>query len=136
MTAEGSPGFVQQDERIAVFDNDGTLWCEKPMPVELGHILMRLAAMVEHDASLAEKQPWKAAHEKDYAWLSNAMTKHYQGDDADVRVLMGGVIAAYAGLDVDEYGAEAHAFVTNGSIRRSAHVRDRRMTRDPGMPSV
>ena len=114
MTTEGRDDFVPPEARIAVFDNDGTLWCEKPMPVELGHILVRLAAMVEKDASLAEKQPWKAAHERDYAWLSNAMTKHYQGDDSDVRVLMGGVIAAYAGLDVDEYGAEARAFVTQG----------------------
>ena len=32
-------------ERIAVFDNDGTLWCEKPMPIELGFILHRLAEM-------------------------------------------------------------------------------------------
>ena len=34
-------------ERVAVFDNDGTLWCEKPMPIELGFILERLAAMAE-----------------------------------------------------------------------------------------
>ena len=30
---------VPPEERVAVFDNDGTLWCEKPMPVELGFIL-------------------------------------------------------------------------------------------------
>ena len=46
---------------IAVFDNDGTLWCEKPMPVELGFILQRLAAMAEADESLRDRQPWKAA---------------------------------------------------------------------------
>ena len=57
------------EERVAVFDNDGTLWCEKPMPIELGFILERLAEMAEADASLREKQPWKAAYEKDYAWL-------------------------------------------------------------------
>ena len=114
VTAEGSRDLVPPEDRIAVFDNDGTLWCEKPMPVELGLILGRLDAMVGADPSFGEKQPWKAAHEKDYAWLSDALTKHYQGDDSDVRVLLGGVIAAYAGLDVDEYGAEAHAFVTQG----------------------
>ena len=43
---------VPPEERVAVFDNDGTLWCEKPMPVELGFILQRLAAMAEQDASL------------------------------------------------------------------------------------
>ena len=42
-------------ERIAVFDNDGTLWCEKPMPIELGFILQRLTEMAEADESLREK---------------------------------------------------------------------------------
>jgi hypothetical protein len=45
------------EERVAVFDNDGTLWSEKPMPIELGFILQRLAAMAEEDPSLREKQP-------------------------------------------------------------------------------
>ena len=39
VTTPGGPDFVPSDERIAVFDNDGTLWCEKPMPVELVFIL-------------------------------------------------------------------------------------------------
>ena len=34
VTKEGSPDFVPVPERIAVFDNDGTLWCEQPMPVQ------------------------------------------------------------------------------------------------------
>ena len=46
---------VPPEERIAVFDNDGTLWCEKPMPIELGFILQRLAAMAEADPSLREQ---------------------------------------------------------------------------------
>ena len=65
-----------------MFDNDGTLWCEKPMPIELGFILERLAAMAEKDDALRDRQPWKAAHENDHAWLGGAITKHYQGDDA------------------------------------------------------
>jgi hypothetical protein len=52
---------VPLEERVAVFDNDGTLWCEKPMPIELGFILERLAEMAEQDESLRDKQPWKAA---------------------------------------------------------------------------
>ena len=61
VTKEGSPDYVSPSERIAVYDNDGTLWCEKPMPIELGFILMRFVAMAEADESLREKQPWKAA---------------------------------------------------------------------------
>ena len=44
-----TPGdtFVPPAERIATFDNDGTLWCEKPMPIQLDFILRRLVAMAE-----------------------------------------------------------------------------------------
>jgi hypothetical protein len=83
---------VPPEERVAVFDNDGTLWCEKPMPIELGFILQRFVAMAEADESLREKQPWKAGYEKDFAWLGGALHKHYAGDDSDLKVLMGGIL--------------------------------------------
>jgi phosphoserine phosphatase len=102
---------VPPEERVAVFDNDGTLWSEKPMPVELGFILQRFAEMAEVDPSLREKQPWKAAHEKDYAWLGGVIEKHYAGDDSDVKVLMGGILQAFAGKTVEEYAAAAEAFL-------------------------
>ena len=114
VTTERGPDYVPPSERIAVFDNDGTLWCEKPMPIELGFILARLAEMAEADESLRNKQPWKAAHERDYAWLGDAMTKHYQGDDGDVRLLISGVVEAFAGKSVDEYGTAADAFLRGG----------------------
>ena len=75
---EGSPQYLPPAERIAVFDNDGTLWCEKPMPIELGFILQRLAEMAEQDPSLRARQPWQAAREQDYAWLGDVITKHYR----------------------------------------------------------
>jgi hypothetical protein len=114
VTDEGGAHYVPTAERIAVFDNDGTLWCEKPMPIELGFILMRLAEMAEADESLREKQPWKAAREKDYAWLSAVITKHYNGDDSDVKVLMGGMLQAFAGQSVEHYSSAAGAFLRGG----------------------
>ena len=81
VSTSGGPDFVPPAERVAVFDNDGTLWCEKPMQVEIGFLLERLQAMAEADAALRDRQPWKAAYEHDYAWLGTAMTKHYEGDD-------------------------------------------------------
>jgi phosphoserine phosphatase len=81
------------------------------MPVELVFILHRWTEMAEADPELRERQPWKAAYEKDYAFLSGALDKHYAGDESDVKVLMGGVVGAFAGLDVDTYGAQAAAFV-------------------------
>jgi hypothetical protein len=123
----GGPEFVPPVERIAVFDNDGTLWCEKPMPIELGFILQRLAAMAEQDPSLRERQPWKAARENDYAWLGEVVTKHYNGDDSEVKVLMGGMLQAFDGMAVDRYSADAAAF-----LGREQHPVLKRTLRDCG----
>ncbi len=49
VTQEGGANYVPPAERIAVFDNDGTLWCEKPIQIEVGFILKRLAEMAELD---------------------------------------------------------------------------------------
>ena len=114
MTEEGGADYVPPPERIAVFDNDGTLWCEKPMPIELGFILTRLAEMAEADEALREKQPWKAAREQDHAWLGNAITKHYHGDDGDVKVLFAGILQAFAGMSVDDYSSAADRFLRSG----------------------
>jgi hypothetical protein len=112
--ATAGPGFVPAEERLATFDNDGTLWCEKPMPIELGFILTRLAEMAEQDESLRSRQPWKAAYGNDYGWLSDVITKHYAGDDSDVKVLMGGILAAFAGATVDDYEKATGRFVREG----------------------
>jgi phosphoglycolate phosphatase-like HAD superfamily hydrolase len=112
VTNESSRDYVPPAERIAVFDNDGTLWCEKPMPVELAFILKRFREMVAADGSLAERQPWKAASEGDYAWLGGAVAKHYAGDDSIVKVLMGGILEGFAGMTVDAYAVAAHEFLT------------------------
>ncbi len=114
VTAEGGDSYVPPSERIAVFDNDGTLWCEQPMQIEIGFILMRLAAMAEADEALRDQQPWKAAYEKDYGWLGGAISKHYQGDESDMKVLMGGLVHAFAGQTVDEYAAAAAAYLSEG----------------------
>ena len=113
--AEAAARDVPVEERVAVFDNDGTLWAEKPMPIELGFILQRLAAMANEDELLRQKQPWKAAYEQDYAWLGGAMEKHYAGDDSDVKLVIGGVLRAFAGQTVDEYASAAAAFLDEAS---------------------
>src|SRR6478672_8922552 len=74
---------VEIEDRVAVFDNDGTLWCEKPMPIQADFILRRLAEMAEADPTLRDKQPWKAAHEGDFAWLGTVLEEHYAGDDTN-----------------------------------------------------
>jgi haloacid dehalogenase-like hydrolase len=114
VTDAGGAGFVPPAERVAVLDNDGTLWCEKPMAIELGFILQRLAAMAEQDPGLRDRQPWKAAHTRDYAWLGDVVTRHYSGDESGVKVLLGGILQAFAGMDVEDYQAAAHDFLHAG----------------------
>src|SRR5262245_28070653 len=109
---ESTARDVPPEERVAVFDNDGTLWCEKPMPIQLDFILRRLAEMAEADEKLRDEQPWKAAYEQDVKWLGAAVEKHYQGDDGDVRKLLGAVPQAFAGLTVEDYDASVQAFFT------------------------
>jgi hypothetical protein len=67
--------------------------------------------MSDDDASLRERQPWKAAHERDYAWLGGALTKHYHGDEGDMKVLMGGILGAFAGTTVEDYAKAAEEFL-------------------------
>jgi phosphoglycolate phosphatase-like HAD superfamily hydrolase len=101
---------------VAVFDNDGTLWCEKPMPIQMDFILRRFAEMAEADPALRERQPWKATVERDHAWFSTVMKEHYAGDDHNVKVLAGGVLAAYAGISVEDFESQSDAF-----LRRAQH---------------
>jgi hypothetical protein len=102
---------VPVEERVAVFDNDGTLWCEQPVPIQMDFILRRFVEMAQADPALAERQPWKAAVERDHTWFSTVMVEHYAGDDHNVKTLAGGVLAAYAGISVEDFEARADAFL-------------------------
>ena len=113
VTDESSPSYVPFTERIAVFDNDGTLWCEKPMYIQMDFILRKLAARAADDPSLRSRQPWQAAWEQDFAWFGEVITKHYLGDDADLHVVIGGILALSEGQIVEDVEASARAFVDN-----------------------
>jgi phosphoserine phosphatase len=109
--AERTARDVPPEERVAVFDNDGTLWCEKPIQIQADFILRRLHAMAEADPALREQQPWQAAYTKDAGWFTKVLEEHYAGDDSNVGTLLHGVIAAYAGISVEEFEQEAEAFL-------------------------
>jgi phosphoserine phosphatase len=104
---------VPPEERVAVFDNDGTLWCEKPLPIQADFILRRLFEMAEADPDLRDRQPWKAAYERDYGWLGTVLAEHYAGDETNVRTLLAGVLAAFAGISVEHFEAQSDAFLRN-----------------------
>jgi hypothetical protein len=115
VTTENGPDFVPPSDRIATFDNDGTLWCEKPLPIQLDFILRRWAEMANENPALNDQQPWKSAVEKDYAWLGGVITKHYAGDDSDLPTLINGLTGAFAGLTIEDFAERAGNFTRTQS---------------------
>jgi phosphoglycolate phosphatase-like HAD superfamily hydrolase len=109
VTSEG-PDFVAPEARVAVFDNDGTLWCEKPMYIQLDFLLRRFKEQAEADPSLRDQQPYKAAYTGDLQWLGDAVTKHYQGDDTDIKPLVAAILTSQHEITVDELAGRFNAF--------------------------
>jgi phosphoserine phosphatase len=100
VSAPGSPDFVPPSARIAVFDNDGTLWCERPTYPQAIFILERVHAQAAADPELAAKPVVKALLAGD---LQAAMAEG-MGPFADV------LMRTHAGLTVDEFQAAATAW--------------------------
>jgi hypothetical protein len=115
VTDPKSKNYVPPQERFATFDCDGTLWCEKPVQIQIAFILERLAAVAEKDPSLRQQQPFEAAYAKDNAWFGDAITKHYNGDDSGLNVLLGGLGKAFGNITVEAFAAQAAAFFKTAS---------------------
>ena len=110
VTDEGGSDYVEPAARVAVFDNDGTLWSEKPLPIQLDFTIRQLARLAAADPTLRDRQPYKAAYEGDQHWMGAAMVKHYRGDDGDLQLLMGAITSAFDTVDVEAYDRQVLAF--------------------------
>ncbi|MCC2336369.1 haloacid dehalogenase-like hydrolase [Cellulomonas wangsupingiae] len=117
----GGPDFVEPPARVAVVDDDGTLWCEKPVPVQLDFTIGRLAEVAGRDPTLRAGQPWRAAHTRDLHWMGTAMVKHYHGDGRDLRLLVAAIGEAFEDVTVDQYEARVRAFFA-GTAHPTLHV--------------
>jgi phosphoserine phosphatase len=100
VTKEGGPDYVRPAERIATFDNDGTLWCEQPMPVQGFFLTDRVKQLAAKDPSVKERQPFKALLEHDHKTL-HALGK--QG-------LQELFFATHAGMSQDEFDTIAQTW--------------------------
>jgi len=80
-------------QRIATFDNDGTLWCEQPFPVQLFFALDRVKAMAPLHPEWKDKQPFKAVLEDDMKALAES------GERGLVEIMM----VTHAGMTSDEF---------------------------------
>ncbi|CAN5436436.1 HAD family hydrolase [soil metagenome] len=93
VTTEGSPDFVPKAERVATFDNDGTLWCEQPMYVQLAFVMARVQVLAEKHPEWKTTQPFQAALEGDFKALA----------DTGEKGLMELLMATHAGMSTDEF---------------------------------
>ena len=96
------PSHVAPADRVAAFDNDGTLWCEKPTYVQADFIFRRWKAMVEADPGKAAQQPYKAVVEDDRAWLAS-LTDHLPD-------VLRGAAEAYTGVTVAAFEQAVQEF--------------------------
>ena len=110
VTEDGGPDHVEPAVRVAVFDNDGTLWTEKPLVIQLDFTIRRFRQLAENDRVLRTQQPYQAAYEGDLDWMDAAMVKHYRGDDSDLKLLMGAVPRAFESLTVEDYDRRVKDF--------------------------
>ena len=93
VTTPGSPGFVPPAERIATFDNDGTLWPSHPMYTQLAFALDRIKALAPQHPEWKTKQPFKAVLDNDLKALAAA------GEKGMVELVM----ASHAGMSTAEF---------------------------------
>lgn len=95
VTTEGSPDFVPPAERIAVFDNDGTLWVEQPIYTQLAFAMDRVKALAEKHPEWRDTQPFQAVLEGDRDALA----------EAGVKGIVDLVMASHAGMTTDGFAA-------------------------------
>jgi phosphoserine phosphatase len=93
VTREGSPSFVPPAERIATFDNDGTLWAEQPMYFQLAFALDRVKALAPEHPEWKEKEPFASLLRGD---VRGALAG---GEPAIAQVVM----ATHAGMTTEEF---------------------------------
>jgi phosphoglycolate phosphatase-like HAD superfamily hydrolase len=97
-----SQSFVPEDDRIAVFDNDGTLWSEQPVYFQALYAIDTLREKAEADPSILSSDVLRAAAEGDMQGMMAG------GQEGLVEILN----VSHSGVTVEEFRADAHAWLT------------------------
>lgn len=103
-TRKGSAGFIPESERIAVFDNDGTLWAEQPMYFQLAFAIDRIKELAPKHPEWKSKEPFKFVIAGD---LKSAL--------ADKQQILALVLASHSGMTTEEFDAVVTKWI--GSAR-------------------
>jgi phosphoglycolate phosphatase-like HAD superfamily hydrolase len=93
VTTQGGPNFVPAEQRIAVFDNDGTLWAEQPVYAQVQFALDRIRVLSAKHPEWKDKQPFKAAIEGDAKAL----------EEFGAKGLLQIIAVTHAGMTTDDF---------------------------------
>jgi phosphoserine phosphatase len=108
VTRQGSPDFVPEVQRVAVFDNDGTLWIEQPMYTQLAFALDRVKEEAPSHADWSTTQPFRAALEGDMKTLAAS------GEKGLVELVM----ATHSGMTVAQFEEIVSTWLEQARDRR------------------
>lgn len=115
VTAPGGPDFVPPEQRIAVFDNDGTLWAEQPVYFQLQFALDRVKALSPQHPEWKTTQPFKAAIEGDAKALAASGQKG----------LLQLVAESHSGMTTDAFAKEVADWLASARHPRFKQPYDR-----------
>jgi phosphoserine phosphatase len=101
VTREGTPDFVPQAERVAVFDNDGTLWAEQPLYFQFFFALDRVKAMAPQHPEWKEQEPFKSV-------LAGDVKAALAGGEKAILQI---VAATHAGMTTDEFDRQVRDWI-------------------------
>ena len=96
------PGFVAVADRVATFDNDGTVWVEQPLPPQFDFVFRRWTEEIKAEPSLAAQQPYKAIIARDPAFFQGVATQ----DPEVVGALLDAFARTWQGTTPDEFDAQ------------------------------
>ena len=102
VTTADSPDYVKPEERIATFDNDGTLWAEQPYYIQLAFALDQIKARAPQHPEWQSREPFKSA-------LAGDAKSILTGGE---RALLEIVAATHFGMTTEEFEAEVRAWLT------------------------
>ena len=107
-STEGGPDYIPPAERIAAFDNDGTLWVEQPAPAQTELLINKLVEQVEANPALAAEDPYKGIMTKDPVFLQGLAQQVPEA----VIAFLSGVGKAWEGTTPEAYEAEVRAYLS------------------------
>jgi len=112
VTKEGSSDFVPAPERVATFDNDGTLWTEKPLPFQLLFAFDRVKALAPQHSEWATKEPFASLLKGDTAQVLAAGSKGL----AEI------IAVTHAGMSTDEFAPIVEQWIATAKHPQSGRL--------------